>query len=492
MSTAAIMLQGTGSHVGKSLLVAGLCRAYANRGLLVKPFKPQNMSNNAAVTQTGEEIGRAQDLQARAARVATHTDMNPILLKPQSETGAQVIVNGKVLTTANARDYHQLKPKLLKPVLESYQRLCTNTDLVIIEGAGSPAEINLRVGDIANMGFALAEKIPVILIGDIERGGVIASLIGTYKLLEPEERQLLQGYIINKFRGDPSLFDDAIPIINKDLMVNCLGIVTHFNKATQLPAEDIMDLDKLAIKKPMKSNRTIRIVVPRLPRISNFDDLDPLNAEIDVDLQIIEPDSPLPGDAHLILLPGSKSTRSDLAFLKSQRWHIDIESHVRRGGQVLGLCGGYQMLGHSINDPYGIEGTKGISPGLGLLNVETVLSNNKRLQHINGTHIKSGTKVTGYEMHMGITNGPDTNRPMFRLHEGNDGAYSLDGKIGGSYLHGIFSEDSFRHNFLDTLMDRQPSDLIWNSNIEKTLDLLGEHLENCLNLDQILQIANAK
>ena len=275
-------------------------------------------------------------------------------------------------------------------------------------------------------------------------------------------------------------------------MVNCLGIVPYFSKATQLPSEDIMDIDKFAIKKSMNTDRTIRIVVPRLPRISNFDDLDPLSAETDVNLQIIEPDSPLPGDAHLILLPGSKSTCSDLDFLKSQGWHIDIEAHVRRGGQVLGLCGGYQMLGHSISDPYGIEGAKGISPGLGLLNIETVLLKNKRLQHITGIHIKSGAKITGYEMHMGITDGPDTNRPMFRTQDGNDGACSLDGKIAGSYLHGIFSDDSFRHNFLYSLMNRHQSDLIWNSNIEKTLDLLGEHLENSLNLDRILEIAHAK
>ncbi len=489
--TASLMLQGTGSHVGKSLLVAGLCRAYVHRGLKVRPFKAQNMSNNAAVTESSAEIGRAQALQARAAGVAPSTDMNPVLLKPESETGAQVIIQGRVSGKADARAYHELKPRLMPAVLESFERLSEQADIVLVEGAGSPAEVNLRHGDIANMGFALAANVPVLLIGDIELGGVIASLIGTAHLLEAEERALIKGCVINKFRGDPSLFDDAIPVIEQGLGAPCLGVVPYFAAAGLLPAEDAVSLDGAGTSLAPGAERPIRIAVPRLPRIANFDDLDPLRAEPDVDLAIVEPGRALPGDTNLVLLPGSKSTRADLAELKVQGWDIDIQAHLRRGGSLLGLCGGYQMLGRKIADPDGIEGAAGISEGLGLLDVETVLSGDKRLEAVSGHELASGEEVHGYEMHMGMTEGPDAARPMLELVHGQEGACSTDGKVAGSYVHGLFAADGFRHAFLSRLAARGRSPLAWEARIDETLDGLAQHLEDALDLDRILEIARA-
>ena len=489
--TASLMLQGTGSHVGKSLLVAGLCRAYVHRGLKVRPFKAQNMSNNAAVTESSAEIGRAQALQARAAGVAPSTDKNPVLLKPESETGAQVIIQGRVSGKADARAYHELKPRLMPAVLESFERLSEQADIVLVEGAGSPAEVNLRHGDIANMGFALAANVPVVLIGDIELGGVIASLIGTAHLLEAEERALIKGCVINKFRGDPSLFDDAIPVIEQGLGAPCLGVVPYFAAAGLLPAEDAVSLDGAGTSLAPGAERPIRIAVPRLPRIANFDDLDPLRAEPDVDLAIVEPGRALPGDTNLVLLPGSKSTRADLAELKVQGWDIDIQAHLRRGGSLLGLCGGYQMLGRKIADPDGIEGAAGISEGLGLLDVETVLSGDKRLEAVSGHELASGEEVHGYEMHMGMTEGPDAARPMLELVHGQEGACSTDGKVAGSYVHGLFAADGFRHAFLSRLAARGRSPLAWEARIDETLDGLARHLEDALDLDRILEIARA-
>ena len=490
--TPSLMLQGTGSHVGKSLLVAGLCRAYAARGLAVRPFKAQNMSNNAAVTESGAEIGRAQALQARAAGVPPTSDMNPVLLKPESETGAQVIVQGKVSGQADARAYHALKPRLMPAVLESFERLSREADIVLAEGAGSPAEVNLRHGDIANMGFALAANVPVVLVGDIERGGVIASLIGTASLLEEEERALVKGFVINKFRGDPSLFDDAIPVIEAGLSAPCLGIVPYFEAAGLLPAEDAVSLDGAGTRLAASAKRAIRIAVPRFARIANFDDLDPLRAEPDVDLVIVEPGRALPGDADLVLLPGSKSTRADLAELRVQGWDIDIRAHLRRGGSLLGLCGGYQMLGRTVADPHGVEGAAGSSQGLGHLDVETELAGEKRLEAVSGRELESGEAVSGYEMHMGATEGPDRARPMLELAHGQEGARSKDGKVSGSYVHGLFAADGFRHTFLSRLGARQRSGMDWESSVEETLDALARHLEQSLDLDRLMEIARAR
>ena len=485
------MIQGTGSNVGKSLLVAGLCRAFARRGLRVRPFKPQNMSNNAAVTPDGGEIGRAQALQARAAGIAPNADMNPVLLKPEGDAGAQIIVQGRREGRATARDYQKLRRALLPRVLESFERLSQNVDLILVEGAGSPAEVNLREGDIANMGFALAAECPVVLVGDIERGGVIASLIGTVGLLDAAERRVLKGTIVNRFRGDVSLFSAALPIIEHGTLVPCLGVVPHFEAARRLPAEDTLAMDSHCAFDP-RSDDLIRIAVPVLPRIANFDDLDPLRAEPDVGLTLIRAGAPLPADADLIMLPGSKATRADLATFKAEGWDIDLKAHVRRGGRVLGLCGGYQMLGRRINDPAGIEGAAGSSDGLGLLDVETTLEGTKRLAPIDGLDALTATRLTGYEMHMGRTSGPDGARPFARLDGMNDGARSVDGRVMGSYLHGLFASDAFRHAFLNDLRQRASSGLDYDASVEAALDDLADHLASSLDLDRLLSIARAR
>ena len=488
--TAAVMLQGTGSDVGKSLLVAGLCRAFTRRGLAVRPFKPQNMSNNAGVTADGGEIGRAQMLQARACRVAPSAEMNPVLLKPQSEKGAQVVVRGRVAGHADARSYHELKLVLLPAVLESFARLGAQADLVLVEGAGSPAEVNLRAGDIANMGFARAAHVPVVLVGDVARGGVIASLVGTMALLEDEERALVRAYVVNKFRGDVALFDGAIAILTQRTGLDCLGVVSHLPAARRLPAEDAMALDNHAAL-AQAVRRPIRVAVPRLERIAKFDDLDPLAAEPDVSVTLAAPGEALPGDADLVVVPGSKSTLADLRALKAGGWDIDIAAHVRRGGWVVGLCGGYQMLGREVADPEGVEGPAGREPGLGLLDVATRLTADKRLVTATDADAASGEPVAGYEMHMGVTDGPDTARPMLRLGESADGAVSADGRVMGCYLHGLFAADGFRHAFLARLRERGTSGVVFEAGVEKALDEVADSLEAALDLDRLLEIAHA-
>jgi len=482
------MLQGTGSDVGKSLLVAGLCRAFAKRGKKVRPFKPQNMSNNAAVTADGGEIGRAQALQARACGVPVTSDMNPILLKPQSEVGAQVVVHGCVRGNARATEYHALKPELLARVLESFDRLSGEAELIVVEGAGSPAEVNLRAGDIANMGFAEAAAVPVVLVGDIERGGVIAQLVGTWDLLDDADRAWLKGTIVNKFRGDPSLFDSGLTVIEDRTGLPCFGVVPHFDAARRLPAEDAVAVDTYRAE----TDRPIKIAVPVLPRIANFDDLDPLIAEPDVTVELARSGTALPGDADLIVLPGSKSTLADLAALRAEGWDIDILAHYRRGGVVLGLCGGYQMLGRCISDPDGIEGASGTAPGLGLLDIETELAPTKRLAETQGEDAASGLPIAGYHMHMGRTDGADLKRPMLRFAGSDDGAVSADGLVQGCYLHGLFAADGFRHAFLDRLKRREHSGIAYEQDIEQTLDALAAHLENHLDVDGLLELADAR
>ena len=482
-----LMLQGTGSDVGKSVLLAGLARAFARRGLKVRPFKPQNMSNNAAVAADGGEIGRAQALQARACRTPPITDMNPVLLKPQSESGAQIVLNGRVWGAACASEYRRLAPSLLPPVLGAFARLAETADLVLIEGAGSPAEINLRDGDIANMGFAQAAGVPVVLIGDIERGGVIAQLVGTRELLSASERKLLAGYIVNKFRGDIRLFDGGIRALDERTGLRCFGVVPYFHGAGNLPAEDTLSLTP-RVRGEGRGEGRVRIAVPLLPRIANFDDLDPLRAEPRVELVMVPPGQPLPRDAALVILPGSKATIGDLEFLRREGWDIDLLAHRRQGGRIFGLCGGYQMLGRTITDRFGVEGRKETVDGLGLLEVETVLDAAKRLVEVSGVELSTGMPINGYEMHLGITTGPGLDRPMLRLASGADGCISRDGRVAGCYLHGLFASDPFRRAFLEVL-GADSGEVAYELQIETTLDALAYHLECCLDLPALLAAA---
>ncbi|QEX18675.1 cobyric acid synthase [Hypericibacter terrae] len=487
MKTPAIMLQGTGSDVGKSLLTAGLARAFTKRGLKVRPFKPQNMSNNAAVTEEGGEIGRAQALQARACGVKPSVHMNPVLLKPQSEVGAQVVLQGRIYGKANARVYHALKPTLMPAVLESFGKLSAEADLVLIEGAGSPAEVNLREGDIANMGFAEAADVPVLLIGDIDRGGVIASLVGTAALLAPSERARIKGFIINKFRGDPTLFAEGMKIITERTGLPALGLLPFWPRAMKLPAEDAVVLPRYGAS---EAGAFVTVAVPMLNRIANFDDLDPLRAEPSVRLVIVPPGEALPGNADLVVLPGSKSTIADLRMLKAEGWDTDLKSHIRRGGRVIGVCGGYQMLGRRVADPYGIEGPPGEEEGLGLLDLDTELGRGKTLTEASGRERSTGEPVRGYEMHVGNTEGSDLKRPMLDLDGRPDGAVSADGRVMGCYLHGIFAADGYRRALLRRLVGGNVAlGPDFEAEVEATLDALAAHIDAHVDLDRIWEIA---
>ncbi len=475
------MIQGAGSNVGKSMVVAGLARAYHRRGLRVMPFKPQNMSNNAAVTVDGGEIGRAQALQALAAGRDPVVHMNPVLLKPETDTGAQVIVQGQRYGTLKARDYGRAKADLLPKVLESYHRLAAEADLVLVEGAGSPAEINLRAGDIANMGFAEAANLPVVLVGDIDRGGVIAQLVGTYAVLPRSDRKRISAFLINKFRGDPTLFDQGLAEIVRRTGWTSLGVLPWFGDAWKLPAEDVMDVASTP-------GGAFKVAVPRLNRIANFDDLDPLANEPGVTVEIVEAGRPLPGDADLVLIPGSKSTIADLMHLRAQGWDTDLFAHVRRGGRVLGICGGYQMLGRIISDPGGIEGPAGSVPGLGLLDVTTVMHPQKRLALVQATYLPTGDRVEGYEIHIGDTGGPDCGRAWLQIGDRAAGAASPDGRILGCYLHGLFASDAFRAAFLGDA-GGVASLLSYDATVEATLESLAGHLAQHLELDRLLDLA---
>ena len=479
------MFQGTGSDVGKSLMVAGLARALTNRGLRVRPFKPQNMSNNAAVTADGGEIGRAQALQARAARTPASVHMNPVLLKPQSELGAQIVVQGRVHGTAKAAAYQRLKPDLMPFVLDSYGRLKREADIVLVEGAGSASEVNLRANDIANMGFARAADVPVVLIGDIDRGGVVASLVGTKVVIDASDAAMILGFLVNKFRGDPTLFADGMATIARATGWEPLGLIPFFPDARLLPAGDALALDAARAAKP---NARIKIAVPILPHVANFDDLDPLDAEPTVDLVRVRPGHALPGDADLVLLLGAKSTIADLAVLREAGFHIDIGAHVRRGGSVLGLCGGYQMLGRAIRDPLGLEGPASTAEGLGLLDVETILSSDKRLEPVHGA-TGDGIPFSGYEMHMGATDGPDRARPFARLADGSsEGAVSPDGRVIGTYIHGLFVDDRQRSAWLTRFAAGRTA-ISYDTLVDDTLDRLAAHLAAHIDLDRLLTLS---
>ena len=479
---AALMIQGCGSDVGKSVLVAGLCRLFANRGLTVRPFKSQNMSNNAAVTAEGGEIGRAQALQAIACRTPPTVDMNPVLLKPQSDVGAQLVVRGRMAGTWKASGYQARKGELLDVVVDSFRRLEAESDLVIVEGAGSPAEVNLRAGDIANMGFARAADVPVVLVGDIDRGHVIAALVGAHAVLDEGDRAMVRGFLINKFRGDPALFQDGRRMIVEATGWPDLGMAPWLAAARRLPAEDAVVLDGAS----RLGGRKVRIVVPMLSRIANFDEFDALRAEPDLDFAFIPPGQPLPGDADLVILPGTKATLADLAFFRAQGWDIDLLAHVRRGGRVLGVCGGFQMLGRRLSDPDGVEGAPASAEGLGLLDVETVMTDQKTLRHVTG-RLPGGARFEGYEMHVGRTTGGQ--RPMLRFDDGGeDGAVSADGKVRGCYVHGLFDTGEARAELLAELgvaSDR----LDQSARVDQALDDIAAALEAAFDIPALAAIA---
>ncbi|GHT49085.1 cobyric acid synthase [Spirochaetia bacterium] len=479
----AIMLQGTGSDVGKSILVAGLCRVFADRGMKVLPFKAQNMSNNAAAASDGGEIGRAQHLQALACRVAPSVHHNPVLLKPQSDIGAQVIVQGKMYGNIAAKDFNFNRRDLLKTVLESFDILKSTSDIVVVEGAGSPAEINLREGDIANMGFACAAKVPVILVGDIDRGGVIASIVGTKSVLSAEDAAMIKGFIINRFRGYVKLFNDGYNSIESFTGWRGFGIVPWIDAVRSLPQED-------AIPKDIESDGSVTIAIPLLPRISNHDDFDALEAEPSVRIIRVPPNKPIPATANLVILPGSKSTISDLSFLRKQGWDIDLAALVRHGGHVLGICGGYQMLGKTISDPDGIEGDPCKVDGLGLLPVHTVLSADKRVRNVEGISIADKTPFCGYEIHCGRTTLENGSASLLQFSGGElDGAISADGLVSGCYVHRLFDDAKQRKCILKKLGGT--SDGIDQSvRVEAALDSLAAVLKECLDIDGILEVSN--
>lgn len=485
LPTPALMIQATGSNAGKSTIVAGLARALVRRGLKVAPFKPQNMSNNAAVAVDGGEIGRAQAVQARAARMPPSVHMNPVLLKPETDAGAQVIVQGKRWGTLRTKNFLEKKAALMPAVLESFAHMCDRADIVLVEGAGSPAEINLRAGDIANMGFAAAANVPVVLVGDIDRGGVIASLAGTHLVLAPEERARIHGFIVNKFRGDPSLFDSGLTAITQFTGWPSLGVLPWLPQAAMLPAEDAVDLDRTHA-----STATRIVAVPILARIANFDDLDPLGMEPGVKLVFVRPGEPIPGNADVVILPGSKSTIGDLAFLRAQGWDIDIKAHMRRGGHVLGLCGGYQMLGQTIADPDGIDGVPGTVDALGLLAIDTLMSADKSTTLVHGKHCATGAAIVGYEIHLGRSEGADCARPLLTIDGRPDGAISPSGRVQGTYVHGLFTGDAFRKAWLANL--GIASSLAYDAQIESALDALADHFEKHLDIDALLNVARSR
>jgi len=482
MQARALMVQGTGSDVGKSLLVAGLARVFVRRGLRVLPFKPQNMSNNAAVTADGGEIGRAQALQARAARVAVSVHMNPVLLKPQSDIGAQLVVQGRVVGNTWAREYQAIKAGLLGAVLDSFGRLAADADLVLVEGAGSASEVNLRADDIANMGFARAAEVPVVLVGDIDRGGVIASLVGTKAVIDPADAAMIVGFLVNRFRGDPSLFAGGMALIANRTGWPALGLVPYFPDAIRLPAEDALSL-------PGRSapGGAVKVVVLAYPHLANFDDVDPLRQEPGVDVVFVRPGEPIPGDARLVILPGSKATIADLATLREAGWEIDLKAHLRRGGHVLGLCGGYQMLGRRISDPKGIEGPPGSVEGLCLIEAETVMGGDKVLVEVTGKTVSEGVPFKGYEMHVGRTT--TTARPLFDFDRGGtDGAIDASGRVAGCYIHGLLADDRQRRHWLQRIGANR-SGLDYEAGIEDTLDRLADHLEEHVDCARLLELA---
>ncbi len=481
MSTPTLMIQGTTSDAGKSTLVTGLCRVLHRRGVRVAPFKPQNMALNSAVTADGGEIGRAQAAQARACGLAPHSDMNPILLKPNSDTGAQVIVHGRALANLDARGYQAFKRQAMGYVLESYERLSGQYDAILVEGAGSPAEINLREGDVANMGFAEAVDCPVLLVADIDRGGVFAHLFGTLELLAPSERARTRGFIINRFRGDPSLLTPGVEWLERRIAKPSLGVLSYLH-GLYLEAEDALP----AIPR-QDSGDKLRVVIPALPHISNHTDFDPLRLHPGVDLRLVGPQQAIPG-ADLIILPGSKNVRVDLNWLRRQGWEEAVFRHLRYGGRLIGICGGFQMLGKAVHDPSGVEGPSGSSLGLGLLNMETTLLPDKQLLTVEGRLAFEEVAVKGYEIHAGISEGPALSRPLCFLDGRSEGAISEDGKILGTYVHGLFDSAPACNCLLAWAGLAGAEALDMEAECERGIERLADAMEAELDIERIFSI----
>lgn len=475
-----LMVQGTGSDVGKSALVTGLCRVLHRRDVRVAPFKPQNMALNSVVTIDGGEIGRAQAVQAHAAGVPPRTDMNPVLLKPNSDQAAQVIIHGRALDCMDARGYHDFKPVALTAVLDSYRRLCERYEVVLVEGAGSPAEINLRAGDIANMGFAERVDCPVLLVGCIDRGGVFAQLLGTLALLSESERARVKGMVINRFRGDISLLTSGIDWLQARTGKPVFGVLPYLT-GLHLEAEDGLVHDA---RRPAAA-RALRVVVPALPRISNHTDFDPLRLHPEVDVCYVGPGQDIP-PADLIILPGSKSVRDDLAWLRANGWERTILRHLRYGGRVIGICGGFQMLGREINDPLGLEGPPGHSPGLGLLDLTTTLGPHKQLRNVCGTLALEEAPLTGYEIHAGVTRGRALKHPVVHLPDRTDGALSEDGQILGTYLHGVFESASACDALLRWAGLNEPNTADYAELREAGIDRMADAIEQHLDLKHLM------
>ncbi|MDE3117015.1 MAG: cobyric acid synthase [Pseudomonadota bacterium] len=469
------MIQGTTSDAGKSTLVAALCRWLKRRNVRVAPFKPQNMALNSAVTVDGGEIGRAQALQAQAAGLTPHTDMNPVLLKPNTDIGAQVIIQGRPIGNMDAGDYHDYKRVAWAAVRQSYERLATQYDVVIVEGAGSPAEINLRDRDIANMGFAEAVDCPVLLIADIDRGGVFAHLTGTLALLSQSEQRRVKGFVINRFRGDLALLEPGLDWLSAHTGKPVLGVLPYLN-GLHLDAEDALPRDRAR----ESVDGALRVIVPALPRISNHTDFDPLRLHPQVDFRYIAPDE-APPSADLIILPGSKSVRDDLSWLRAQGWEQAIRRHLRYGGKLIGLCGGFQMLGRAVHDPHGLESEAGTSAGLDLLDMETRLEPAKQLRNVQGALTLGGAPVAGYEIHSGVSRGAALDRPLLRLDGRADGAISADGQIIGTYLHGLFESAAACDALLiwaglETPLTRDHA-AVREASLERLADAVEAHLE---------------
>lgn len=477
-----LMVQGTTSDAGKSVLVTGLCRVLKRQGFSVVPFKPQNMALNSAVTVDGGEIGRAQAVQAQACNLEPHTDMNPVLLKPNTDIGAQVIIHGKAIMDMNARDYHQYKQVAMQAVLQSHDRLIEKYDWVVVEGAGSPAEINLRDRDIANMGFAEKVDCPVILIADIDRGGVFAHLVGTLELLSESERNRVVGFVINRFRGDISLLQPGLDWLTKHTGKPVLGVLPYL-KGFHLEAEDAIN----ATQVDFMPGKTLKVIVPVLSKISNHTDFDPLRLHPQIDLQFIGQHQPIP-EADLIIIPGTKSVLRDLQWLRENNWEPAINKHLRYGGKLLGICGGFQMLGMSINDQHGVEGEAAESVGLGFFEMQTTLEKSKQLRRVSGLLADTKIPVHGYEIHAGVTTGAALQKPAFILESGPDGAISDDGNIIGTYVHGLFEDQKACSWFLEWagLNDAVSIDYMGLRDIE--IDRLADTIEQHLDLKTIFEV----